>query len=172
VLRKDTTTLVETLNIEHMEQLEVMKAELQEEYNKMELAQEALEGREQELDRIVVDYNGRMRECDSRESVMGFRETQVKVELENLRKSLETADANEKSVRLEIINLRQEHSLEITNIRNEWTLEVTQFNVTITQLTMNITMLQAEKSESVKSLELKVKEFTKSQRDLTELQEK
>jgi hypothetical protein len=44
--------------------------------------------------------------------------------------------------------------------------------VTITQLTLNITMLQAEKSESVKSLEWKVKEFTKSQRDLTELQEK
>jgi hypothetical protein len=88
VLRNDTTILVETLNIEHMEQLEVMKAELQEEYNKMELAQEALEGREQELDRIVADYNGRMRECDSRESVMGVRETQVKVELENLRNSL------------------------------------------------------------------------------------
>jgi hypothetical protein len=157
LLRKDTTTLVETLNIEHMEQLEVMKAELQEEYNKMELAQEALEGREQELDRIVADYNGRMREIDSRDTVIAVRETQVKVELENLRKSLEVVDANAnetvKNVRLEIVNLRQEHSLEITNIRNEWTLENTQLDMTITQLTLNITMLQAEKSESVKSLE-------------------
>ena len=45
-------------------------------------------------------------------------------------------------------------------------------NVSITQLTMNIVTLQTERSEAMKSLEWKVKEFTKSQRYLTELNEK